>query len=238
MHLYLDYTSTGRVLYDYAGDEFLSAEDAYDFAVETAHYLKNQLDGDWRGWSIEVRNAEGKKYFTLSLDAAETSPVVDPNDPGPKTRPNGSSDQAGKSAKSAESARRLLIVEDAAVHSAVIDRVAAKAGFTTSKAHSFEAACTALSAQQFDCITLDLGLGDHVGLDVLRQLSTIQCRAQIIVISQSDRDTSNDVVELGRALDLNVCEALPKPIDLEALRTMLMDICRRLCSPEPAFTPA
>jgi two-component system, chemotaxis family, chemotaxis protein CheY len=233
MRLYLDYTSKGRVLYDYAGIEFLSTNDAYNFAAETADALKNQLDSDWTGWSIEVRNADGRKYFTLSLDAAESIPVIDQNDsdPEPATKPNDSSDQAAKSPC------RLLIVEDAAVHSAVIDRIAAKIGFTTSKAHSYEAAFKALSARQFDCITLDLGLGEHVGLDVLRHLSTIQCRAQIIVISQSDKDTCNDVVELGRALDLNVCEALPKPIDLGALRNMLMGIRRQSCSPKPASTP-
>ena len=233
MRLYLDYKSKSRVLYDYAGDDFRSADDAYDFAAETAHGLKNQLDSAWAGWSIEVRNAEGKKYFTLSLDGDEASPGIDPSDLGPPTttKPNDTWDQAGKSPG------RLLIVEDAAVHSAVIDRVAAKLGFITSKAHSYEAACEALNAQQFDCITLDLGLGEHVGLDVLRELSTIKCQAQIIVISQSDEDTSNDVVELGRALGLNVCEALPKPIDLWALRNVLIGIRGRSCSLETAATP-
>jgi hypothetical protein len=121
--------------------------DACDFAAETAHGLKNQLDSAWTGWSIEVRNAEGKKYFTLALDGAETSPLIDPNDPGPETttKPDELRDQAGNSLG------RLLIVEDAEVHSAVIDRVAAKLGFTTSKAHSYEAACRALSAERSIC---------------------------------------------------------------------------------------
>jgi CheY-like chemotaxis protein len=233
MRLYLDFKSKSRVLYDYAGDEFLSTEDAYDFAAETADGLKNQLDRAWVGWSIEVRNAEGKKYFTLPLDGAETNTAVDPSDLGPEnaTKPHNSWDQAAKSPG------RLLIVEDAAVHSAVIDRVAAKLGFITSKAHSYEAACRAVNARQFDCITLDLSLGEHVGLDVLRELSTIKCRAHIIVISQSDEDTSNDVVELGRALDLNVCGALPKPIDLWALRNVLLGIRGQSCSLETASNP-
>ncbi len=234
MRLYLDYKSKSRVLYDYAGDEFRSAEDAFDFATETANGLKNQLDSAWAGWSIEVRNAEGKKYFTLALDGAETSPLADQSDlgPGSATRPDDPWDQAAKSPG------RLLIVEDAAIHSAVIDRVAAKLGFIASKAHSYEAACKALSAQQFDCITLDLGLGEHVGLDVLRELATMKCRAHIIVISQSDEDTSNDVVELGRALDLNVWGALPKPIDLWALRDVLIGIRRQARAPEPLSPPA
>ena len=83
---------------------------------------------------------------------------------------------------------------------------------------------TLLEAGHFDCITLDLGLGGHVGVDVLRYLSTIQCKAQIIVISHSDKDVCDDMVELGKALDLNVYDAVLKPIDLEALRETLAHI--------------
>jgi response regulator of citrate/malate metabolism len=81
-----------------------------------------------------------------------------------------------------------------------------------------------LEAGQFDCITLDLGLGEHVGVDVLWYLSTIQCKAEIIVISQSDKNVCDDMVELGRALDLNVYDPVLKPIDLEALRETLLHI--------------
>jgi two-component system, chemotaxis family, chemotaxis protein CheY len=115
----------------------------------------------------------------------------------------------------------LLIIEDAIVHSAIIARIADKLGFSTTSAHSYEDACTLVSAQQFDCITLDLGLGEHVGIDMLRYLWTIQCGAPIIVISQSDKETCDDVVELGRELGLNIYKSVPKPIDLKALRQTL-----------------
>jgi DNA-binding response OmpR family regulator len=115
-----------------------------------------------------------------------------------------------------------LIIEDEPIHCAVISRIAGRVGFTATKAFSYDAACKALGAKRFDCITLDLGLGEHIGIDVLRYLSTIRCRAQIIVISHSDKDFCKDVVELGKALDLNVYDAVLKPIDLEALREMLI----------------
>jgi len=78
-----------------------------------------------------------------------------------------------------------------------------------------------LRERQFDCVTLDLGLGEHAGLDVLRYLSTIECKAQFIVVSHSDKDVCNDMVELGRALDLNVYDSVQKPIDLGMLRDSL-----------------
>jgi ActR/RegA family two-component response regulator len=168
-----------------------------------------------------VRNAEGTKYFSLPVTPDRQA----------KTKANAESDQPAKNQSS------LLIIEDALIHSAIINRIADKVGFTTIKAHSYEDACKVLGARQFDCITLDLGLGEHVGFDVLRYLSTIRCRARIIVISQSDKDVCDDMVELGRSLDLNVCESVPKPIDLDALREALVRIQLQSLPPVHASSP-
>jgi hypothetical protein len=67
---FFDYTTKGRSLYDFQGDDFLSSKDAYEFAQATAQSLKNSLAGDWLGWSVEVRNAEGRKLFSLPVDLA------------------------------------------------------------------------------------------------------------------------------------------------------------------------
>ena len=70
MRFFIDYTAEGQSLYDYQGEEFLSCNDAFDFAEATAHALKNDLAGLWKGWSVEVRSAEGTKYFSLPIDNA------------------------------------------------------------------------------------------------------------------------------------------------------------------------
>jgi two-component system, chemotaxis family, chemotaxis protein CheY len=206
MRFFFDYTSPDRSLLDYRGDEFPSPDDALDFAEATTQTMKSDLNGNWMGWSVEVRNADGIKYFTL--------PVVPVR--------SATADAIAKSDRSTGRPGSLLIIEDEPVHCAIISSIASRVGFTATKAFSYDAACKALGAKRFDCITLDLGLGEHIGLDVLRYLSTIQCRAQILVISHSDKDVCNDVVELGKALDLNVCDAVMKPIDLEALRETLL----------------
>jgi DNA-binding NtrC family response regulator len=118
----------------------------------------------------------------------------------------------------------LLIIEDALIHSNIIGRIAGKVGFAATTARSYEEACNILNVRQFDCITLDLGLGAHVGLDVMRYLATLHCAAQIVIISQSDRDVCDDMVTLGRALDLNVYVFVQKPIDVELLRDTLEHI--------------
>jgi len=67
MRFFFDYVTQGQVLYDYLGNEFLSPEDAFDFAQATTQDLKNSGNGDWRDWSVEVRNAEGAKFFSLPV---------------------------------------------------------------------------------------------------------------------------------------------------------------------------
>jgi CheY-like chemotaxis protein len=208
MRFFFDYTARDQSLRDYQGDEFLSAKDAFDFAEATARNLKNNLNGDWRGWSVEVRDAEGKVHFSL------------PAMPGQQATTNANEE----SVQSIKKRSSLLIIEDAPIHSAIISLIASKAGFVTIEAHGYEDACEVLDARQFDCITLDLGLGEHSGLDVLRHLSTVRCEAQIIVVSQSDHDVCGDMVELGRGLDLNVCASVQKPIDIDALRDTLVRI--------------
>jgi hypothetical protein len=67
MRFFIDYKAKDQSLYDYQGDEFLSSKDAFDFAQETAHSLQNKLDGEWLGWSVEVRDAQGRKYVSFPV---------------------------------------------------------------------------------------------------------------------------------------------------------------------------
>lgn len=64
---FFDYTTKDELLYDYRGDEFVSPESAIEFAKATAQVLEGSLSGDWVGWSIEVRNAEGAKFCSLPI---------------------------------------------------------------------------------------------------------------------------------------------------------------------------
>jgi CheY-like chemotaxis protein len=205
MRFFFDYINEGQTLYDYHGSEFRRSEDAFDFAELTVLDLQNSLSCEWIGWSVEVRDAENVKFFSLPVHAG--LPVTRNADTA--------SDQRSKNPS------YLLIVEDTPIHSAVISHIASKVGFIVARARNYEDTCKLMSVEQFDFITLDLGLGEHAGLEVLRYLSEIECRAQIIVISQSDKETCDDITELGRSLGLNMSESLQKPIDLEALRATL-----------------
>ncbi|MGB7254211.1 MAG: response regulator [Xanthobacteraceae bacterium] len=220
MRFFFDYTTTDQSLRDYQGDEFLSSKGAFDFAAATAQTLRSSLNGEWAGWSVEVRDANGTKYFSL--------PIM-PGQPA-------TTELNAEPVQSVKNPSTVLIIEDMPVHGVIIGHIARKVGFVTTEAHSYEDACKIVDARQFDCITLDLGLGEHVGLDVLRYLSTIRCKAQIIVISQSDKDVCDDMVELGRALELNVCDCVPKPMDLDALRETFVRIRAHSLPQTPALS--
>jgi alpha/beta superfamily hydrolase len=68
MRFFFDYVTQSQVIYDYAGAEFANAEHALDFAEATRQDLKNSANGEWIGWSVKVRDAECKTFFSLAVE--------------------------------------------------------------------------------------------------------------------------------------------------------------------------
>jgi len=66
---FFDYATQGQSLYDYRGDEFRNIDAAVEHAAAIAENLKFTLSGQWTGWWIEVRNAEGAKLSTVPVPA-------------------------------------------------------------------------------------------------------------------------------------------------------------------------
>jgi hypothetical protein len=67
---FFDYTAKDQTMYDFRGDEFSSPESAIGFAQEAASLLQHDSTGAWRGWSIEVRDAKGKRIISLPVERA------------------------------------------------------------------------------------------------------------------------------------------------------------------------
>lgn len=124
-------------------------------------------------------------------------------------------------AEAAPPAPRLLVVDDDNLHRMIICRVAAKAGYRPAGAASYEEAAKLAQENAFDCITLDLSLGQHAGVEMLRHLWVIGCKAPILIISGCDEATCRETVRVARSLNLNVLEPVPKPVDLVTLRYSL-----------------
>jgi uncharacterized protein DUF6894 len=65
---FFDYATEGQSLHDYRGDEFRDVDAAVEHAAVIAENLFT-LKGEWRGWWIEVRDAEGAKLSTVPVPA-------------------------------------------------------------------------------------------------------------------------------------------------------------------------
>ena len=113
---------------------------------------------------------------------------------------------------------RLLVIDDDNLHRMIICRVAAKAGYAPAGAATFEEAAALAQATVFDCITLDLSLGPHAGVEMLRHLWVVGCKAPIIVISGCDDAMCGETLKVAGSLNLNIWQSMPKPVDLAVLR--------------------
>jgi hypothetical protein len=67
MRFFFDCTTKDQSLYDYQGTEFHNSQAAIEFAEAMAEMLGASLAGEWKRWSVEIRNAEGKKLGALRV---------------------------------------------------------------------------------------------------------------------------------------------------------------------------
>jgi len=132
----------------------------------------------------------------------------------------------------ATAAARLLVIDDDNLHRMIICRVAAKAGYVAVSAASYEEAAALAQENRFDCITLDLSLGAHAGVELLRHFWVIGCKAPVIIISGADDAVCRETVRVAKSLKFDVVESIPKPVDLSLLRYSLERFKER--QPRPA----
>jgi len=116
---------------------------------------------------------------------------------------------------------RLLVIDDDNLHRMIICRVAAKAGYLPAGAASYDEAARLAQETAFDCITLDLSLGNHAGTEMLHHLSMIGYTAPIIVVTGCDPETCKETGRVADKLNLDIWECIPKPVDLVMLRHFL-----------------
>jgi DNA-binding response OmpR family regulator len=131
---------------------------------------------------------------------------------------NGNGDGPLAAPAAPSGALRLLVIDDDTLHRMVICRVAAKAGYLPAGAATYDEAAELTREVTFDCITLDMSLGSHTGMELLHHLRVIGSQTPIIVISGCDGVTCSETVQAAKSLDLNIWQSMPKPIDLALLR--------------------
>jgi two-component system chemotaxis response regulator CheY len=120
-------------------------------------------------------------------------------------------------------ALQLLIVDDDASQRRLISIAATQAGHAVTVAPSCAEALRQLRDQTFDCVTLDLMLGDGDGVQVLQAIAEAKFAGSVIVISGMDAAHRSAARSYARSLGIDL-QSLPKPIDLAALRICLANL--------------
>jgi Domain of unknown function (DUF6894) len=65
---FFDYVAADESLFDYRGQEFKSAAGALEYAQEIARDLTHSMSIDWGGWAVEVRAADGRRFYSLPIE--------------------------------------------------------------------------------------------------------------------------------------------------------------------------
>ncbi len=117
--------------------------------------------------------------------------------------------------------RSLIIFDDDEEIRQLISLLATKEGFDVETAAEFEEFKTKVDQIKPDVIIQDLSLADCDGIEVLRYLGSINCKASIALISSFDERLLKSAMNLGSDFGLEVIGNLRKPVTGAGLREVL-----------------
>jgi DNA-binding response OmpR family regulator len=118
---------------------------------------------------------------------------------------------------------RLLLIEDNPSLAAGLSLALSNKGFSVNHVDKGQQALQAVKIDKPDIVTLDLGLPDMEGLEVLRQIRKLDSQLPVLILTA--RDTTEDKV---CGLDLGADDYLCKPFEIEELEARLRVLERRL----------
>src|SRR5664279_4559428 len=120
---------------------------------------------------------------------------------------------------------QLLVVDDDATQRTLIAAAAKHAGHAVTLAKSCAEAIKQIQTARYDCVTLDLMLGDGDGVEVLKAMADAKFTGAVIVISGMNAARRIAARSYARSLGIEL-QSLPKPVDLAALRICLANLCK------------
>jgi DNA-binding response OmpR family regulator len=124
----------------------------------------------------------------------------------------------------AEPKRRLLAVDDNLDSAELIARIALKCGFEAQSMADPRALVDVIKAWQPEILTLDLCMPQEDGVHLLSLLSASGFQGQLVIISGQDAWMRKVARRLASARGLKVAEDLGKPVDIKALRQLLLTL--------------
>lgn len=117
---------------------------------------------------------------------------------------------------------RVLVAEDDRTLADGLCRALRSSGNAVDHVEDGQSADTALTAQRYDLIILDLGLPRVNGLDVLKRLRSRGSRTPVLILTAAD-----SVEQRVRGLDLGADDFMAKPFALTELEARIRALVRR-----------
>jgi two-component system OmpR family response regulator len=117
---------------------------------------------------------------------------------------------------------RILIAEDDAVLADGLSRSLRAGGYAVDVVASGDDADTALTAQSFDLLILDVGLPRLSGLEVLKRLRARNSAVPVLILTAAD-----SVEQRVKGLDLGADDYMAKPFALSELEARVRALTRR-----------
>jgi len=117
---------------------------------------------------------------------------------------------------------RILIAEDDAVLADGLSRSLKAGGYAVDVVASGDAADTALAAQSYDLLILDVGLPKLSGLEVLRRMRARNSTVPVLILTAAD-----SVEQRVKGLDLGADDYMAKPFALSELEARVRALTRR-----------
>jgi EAL domain-containing protein (putative c-di-GMP-specific phosphodiesterase class I) len=119
---------------------------------------------------------------------------------------------------------RLLAIDDEPDICELVAEIAAELDYEVHQAHDADAVFNELAAFTPDVIVLDLMMPGMDGVEWLRVLANKVRTAKICLISGSDLRVLNSARRLGSAHGLDVFAVFEKPLDVQQLRSALVEL--------------
>ena len=119
---------------------------------------------------------------------------------------------------------RLLVVDDEPALAGFVATAARESGYDpvlTSDDHEFRGE---FLANRPDMVVLDLGMPGMDGIELLRFLAEQSFQSPVLIISGFDRRVLESSFRLGEALGLTMVGPLGKPVRLEELEALLVEL--------------
>jgi two-component system chemotaxis response regulator CheB len=113
-------------------------------------------------------------------------------------------------------------VDDDSDAAGLVLRVATRCGYDAVSVIEMRTLEGVLRNMQPDVLTLDLCMRYKDGIEVLSHLKAIEFKGQIIIISGQDDWLRKQARDLAVTRGLNVAAEMGKPLDINALRGLLM----------------